>query len=132
MRQQRIKELQFRSPWGPDVGLSCQAGEGGYLVFVDTNYTEPKVAVFKVDPDQGIWPNIPYQWKGGWKTPCPDWERMNRDGFERGMKFEREHPGQHELREDEELGGNCLPSAASQIASVGPFCFPTLMKMKLR
>ena len=35
---------------GPDVALSCQAGEGGYLVFVDTGETKPKVAVFKVDP----------------------------------------------------------------------------------
>jgi hypothetical protein len=71
---------------------SAQAEEGGYLVFVDTTEREPKVAVFAVDPDKGIWPNIPYRWQSGWAMPCPDSERMDRDGFERGKKFQREHP----------------------------------------
>ncbi len=38
----------------PDMDLSCQAGEDGYLIFVDTSEREPRIAVFKVDPDRGI------------------------------------------------------------------------------
>jgi hypothetical protein len=71
---------------------TTQAEEGGYLVFVDTSDTETGVAVFAVDPAKGIWPNIPYVWQRGWATPCPDWRRLDREGFERGNKFQREHP----------------------------------------
>jgi hypothetical protein len=55
---------------------SAQAGEGGYLIFVDTAGSAPAVAIFKVDPDKGIWPNIPYCWQAGWVTPRPDDDRI--------------------------------------------------------
>jgi hypothetical protein len=68
-------------------GPCAQAGEGGYLVFIDTTGMEPKTAVFAVDPDKGIWPNIPYCWEDGWTMPRPDAERIDHEGFERGEKF---------------------------------------------
>lgn len=77
---------------GAAISIGCepvaQAGEGGYLVFVDTALKgKPQVAVFAVDPDTGIWPNFPYFWSAGWAMPCPDGERIDREGFQRGVKF---------------------------------------------
>jgi hypothetical protein len=88
----------FAQAWGKNgtaiaVGEDpcAQAEEGGYLVFIDTSGAEPKVGIFKVDPDEGIWPNVPYWWRGDWSTPCPSTERVDQKGFQRGRKYQREH-----------------------------------------
>jgi hypothetical protein len=87
----------FAQAWGENgtaiaIGEdpSAQAEEGSYLIFIDTTETEPKVGIFKVDPDQGVWPNIPYWWRGGWSTPCPETERVDQEGFKRGREYPRE------------------------------------------
>ena len=55
---------------GTAISIGCdptaQAGEGGYLVFVDITGDKPAAAVFAVDPDKGIWPDVPYGWSAGW------------------------------------------------------------------